>query len=223
MPLIILLGFAILYVVASIEDIRRQSHDAAVGRQYDNREKARNTFMEMYGANDDEVAAALEEDALRTPLAETIRERLKKEANVDHTANMNCFIHNCNLIPLGILAQSGKVPKDLILGEINWDRYCLERKPGGTFCSPEARAMIERFLRWYDDELIAHGFPERLMQRNPDVQEGTFLIGDDYHSKATEIRHLDNLRWRATVFWPSSRDGIKCDLRCICSRLIKSL
>lgn len=91
MPLIILLGFAILYVVASIEDIRRQSHDAAVKRQWDKREKERDAFMEMYGASDDEVAAALEEDALRTPLAETIRERLKKEANVDHTANINCF------------------------------------------------------------------------------------------------------------------------------------
>lgn len=223
MPLIILLGFAILYVVASIEDIRRQSHDATIKRQYDKRENERDAFTEMYGANDDEVAAALEEDALCTPIAETIRERLKKEANVDHTANMNCFIHNCNLVPLGILAQSGKVPKDLILGEINWDRYCLERKPGGTFCSPEARAMIERFLRWYDDELIAHGFPERLMQRNPDVHEGTFLISDDYNRKATEIRYLDKLRWRATVFWPSSRDGIKCDLKCICRRLIKSI
>lgn len=223
MTAIILFAFAILYIIACIEDIRRQSHDAAVKRQWDKREKERDAFMEMYGANDDEVAAALEEDALRTPLAETIRERLKREANVDHTANMNCFIHNCNLIPLGILAQSGKVPKDLILGEINWDRYCLERKPGGTFCSPEARAMVERFLRWYDDELIAHGFPERLMQRNPDVQEGTFLISDNYHSKATEIRHLDKLRLRTTVFWPSSRDGIKCDLRCICSRLIKPL
>lgn len=223
MPLIILLGFAILYVVASVEDIRRQSHDAAVGRQYDKREKERNTFMEMYGANDDEVAAALEENALRTPLAETIRERLKKEANVDHTANTNCFIRYCNLVPLGILAQSGRVPSDFIRGEIKWDRYCLEIKPGGTICSPEARAMIERFLRWYDDELIAHGFPEHLMQRNLDIPEGTYLISDDYHSKATEIRHLDKLRLGATVFWPSSRDGIKCDLRCICSRLIKPL
>ena len=223
MTAIILFAFAILYIIACIEDIRRQSHDAAVRRQYDKREKERDAFMEMYGADDDAVAAALEEDTLRTPLAETIRERLKKEANVDHTANMNCFIHNCNLIPLGILAQSGKVPSDFIRGEIRWDRYCLEIKPGGTFCSPESRAMIERFLRWYDDELIAHGFPERLMQRNPDVPEGTYLICDDYHSKATEIRHLDQLRLRTTVFWPSSRDGIKCDLRCICSRLIKPL
>ena len=221
MTAIILFAFAILYIIACIEDIRRQSHDAAVRRQYDKREKERDTFMEMYGANDDEVAAALEEDTLRTPLAETIRERLKKEANVDHTANMNCFIHNCNLIPLGILAQSGKVPKDLILGEINWDRYCLEIKPGGTFCSPEARAMIERFLRWYDDELVSHGFPERLMQRNPDVSESVYLTGDDYRTKATEIRDLDKLRVRTNVFWPSSRDGISCDLKCICSRLIK--
>ena len=223
MTAIILFAFAILYIIACIEDIRRQSHDAAVGRQYDKREKERDAFMDMYGANDDEVSAALKEDAFRTPLAETIRERLKKEANVDHTANMNCFIHYCNLVPLGILAQSGKVPKDLILGEINWDRYCLEIKPGGTFCSPEARAMIERFLRWYDDELIAHGFPERLMQRNPDVPEGAYLICDDYHSKATEIRYLNKLRLRATVFWPSSRDGINCDLKCICRRLIKSV
>lgn len=223
MTAIILFAFAILYIIACIEDIRRQSHDAAVSRQWDKREKERDAFMDMYGANDDEVSAALKEDALCTPIAETIRERLKKEANVDHTANMNCFIHYCNLVPLGILAQSGKVPKDLILGEINWDRYCLERKPGGTFCSPEARAMIERFLRWYDDELIAHGFPERLMQRNPDVPEGTYLISDNFHNKATEIRHLDKLRLRATVFWPSSRDGIGCDLRCICSRLIKSV
>ena len=221
MPLIILLGFAILYVVASIEDIRRQSHDAAVKRQWDKREKERDAFMEMYGASDDEVAAALEEDALRTPLAETIRERLKKEANVDHTANINCFIHNCNLIPLGILAQSGKVPSDSIRGEIRRDRYCLEIKPGGTFCSPEARAMIERFLRWYDDELVSHGFPERLMQRNPDVSESVYLTGDDYRTKATEIRDLDKLRVRTKVFWPSSRDGISCDLKCICSRLIK--
>lgn len=200
MPLIILLGFAILYVVASIEDIRRQSHDAAVKRQWDKREKERDAFMEMYGASDDEVAAALEEDALRTPLAETIRERLKKEANVDHTANINCFIHNCNLIPLGILAQSGKVPSDFIRGEIRWDRYCLEIKPGGTFCSPEARAMIERFLRWYDDELVSHGFPEHLMQRNPDVSESVYLTGDDYRTKATEIRDLDKLRVRTKVF-----------------------
>lgn len=221
MTAIILFAFAILYIIACIEDIRRQSHDAAVRRQYDKREKERDTFMEMYGANDDEVAAALEEDTLRTPLAETIRERLKKEANVDHAANMNCLIHYCNLVPLGILAQSGKVPKDLILGEINWDRYCLEIKPGGTFCSPEARAMIERFLRWYDDELVSHGFPERLMQRNPDVSESVYLTGDDYRTKATEIRDLDKLRVRANVFWPSSRDGISCDLKCICSRLIK--
>ena len=200
MPLIILLGFAILYVVASIEDIRRQSHDAAVKRQWDKREKERDAFMEMYGASDDEVAAALEEDALRTPLAETIRERLKKEANVDHTANINCFIHNCNLIPLGILAQSGKVPSDFIRGEIRWDRYCLEIKPGGTFCSPEARAMIERFLRWYDDELVSHGFPEHLMQTNPDVSESVYLTGDDYRTKATEIRDLDKLRVRTKVF-----------------------
>ena len=223
MTAIILFAFAILYIIACIEDIRRQFHDAAVSRQWDKREKERDAFMDMYGANDDEVSAALKEDAFRTPLAETIRERLKKEANVDHTANMNCFIHYCNLVPLGILAQSGKVPKDLILGEINWDRYCLEIKPGGTFCSPEARAMIERFLRWYDDELIAHGFPERLMQRNPDVPEGAYLICDDYHSKATEIRYLNKLRLRATVFWPSSRDGINCDLKCICRRLIKSV
>lgn len=200
MPLIILLGFAILYVVASIEDIRRQSHDAAVKRQWDKREKERDAFMEMYGASDDEVATALEEDALRTPLAETIRERLKKEANVDHTTNINCFIHNCNLIPLGILAQSGKVPSDFIRGEIRWDRYCLEIKPGGTFCSPEARAMIERFLRWYDDELVSHGFPEHLMQRNPDVSESVYLTGDDYRTKATEIRDLDKLRVRTKVF-----------------------
>lgn len=221
MSAIILFAFAILYIIACIEDIRRQSHDAAVKRQWDKREKERDAFMEMYGASDDEVAAALEEDALRTPLAETIRERLKKEANVDHTANMNCFIRSCNLIPLGILAQSGKVPSDFIRGEIRWDRYCLEIKPGGTFCSPEARAMIERFLRWYDDELVSHGFPERLMQRNPDVSESVYLTGDDYRTKATEIRNLDKLRVWTKVFWPSSRDGISCDLKCICSRLIK--
>lgn len=221
MPLVTLLGFAVLYIIASIEEFRRQSQDIEIKNQFDKRERERDAFMERYGANDDEVSEALKEDAFRKPLAETIRERLKKEANVDHTANMNCFIHNCNLIPLGILAQSGKVPSDFIRGEIRWDRYCLERKPGGVVCSPEARATIERFLRWYDDELIAHGFPERLMQRNPDVQEGTFLISDDYHSKATEIRNLDKLRLGTTVFWPSSRNGICCDLRCICGRLIK--
>lgn len=221
MPLVTLLGFAVLYIIASIEEFRRQSQDIEIKNQFDKRERERDAFMERYGANDDEVAEALKEDAFRKPLAETIRERLKKEANVDHTANMNCFIHNCNLIPLGILAQSGKVPSDFIRGEIRWDRYCLERKPGGVVCSPEARATIERFLRWYDDELIAHGFPERLMQRNSDVQEGTYLISDDFHSKATEIRHLDKLRLGATVFWPSSRDGLGCDLRCICGRLIK--
>ena len=221
MPLVTLLGFAVLYIIASIEEFRRQSQDIEIKNQFDKRERERAAFLERYGANDDEVAEALKEDAFRTPLAETIRERLKKEANVDHTANMNCFIYDCNLIPLGILAQSGRVPSDFIRGEIRWDRYCLERKPGGVVCSPEARAMIERFLRWYDDELIAHGFPERLMQRNPDVQEGTYLISDNFHNKATEIRYLDNLRWRATVFWPSSRDGLGCDLKCICGRLIK--
>lgn len=76
----------------------------------------------------------------------------------------------------------------------------MEIKPGGTFCSPEARAMIERFLRWYDDELVSHGFPEHLMQRNPDVSESVYLTGDDYRTKATEIRDLDKLRVRTKVF-----------------------
>lgn len=88
MTAIILFAFAILYIIAWIEDIRRQSHDAAVRRQWDKREKERDAFIEMYGANDDEVAEALKEDAFRKPLAETIRERLKKEANVDHTAKL---------------------------------------------------------------------------------------------------------------------------------------
>ena len=47
MTAIILFAFAILYIIACIEDIRRQSHDAAVRRQYDKREKERDTFMEM--------------------------------------------------------------------------------------------------------------------------------------------------------------------------------
>lgn len=221
MPLVTLLGFAVLYIIASIEEFRQQSQDIEIKNQFDKREKERAIFTERYGANDDEVAAALKEAALSTPIAETISERLKKEANVDHTANMNCSIRSCNLIPLGILAQSGKVPSDFIRGEIRWDRYCLEQKPGGVVCSPDARAMIERFLRWYDDELVAHGFPERLMQRNPDVSDSVYLTSDDYRTKATEIRDLDKLRVWTKVFWPSSRDGISCDLKRICSRLIK--
>ena len=104
--------------------------------------------MEMYGANDDEVAAALEENALRTPLAETIRERLKREANVDHTANMNCFIHNCNLIPLGILATippkiSKEIPFPIPLSLINSPSHIRNAVPA---VSTKITTIIENAL-----------------------------------------------------------------------------
>lgn len=222
MPLLTLFAFVVMYIVASAQELKQANTFRIVDQQYETRRRERELFREKYGANDDLVLEALKAERDCTPIAEEIRKRLLDEAGFNHLANPGYGIRNCHPIALGILAQSAKIPNDFIDSEIDWSRECVERKPGGVFCSPDAARMMERFIRWYDKELTDKGINEHLIQKKSGVRRTDSLFNSDYEEKISDIRDLDHLVFREPIFWPSTRGGVlrTASIRKISGRLI---
>lgn len=207
MALFSLLAFFTLYVLASVQESRNVAYRKMIDGQYVKRREEKEKFRSKYGADDSLISKALNEERSNTPLAEEIRKRLLAEANFDHEVNRQYFTRFCHPIALGILAQSGKIPNDFIEDGIAWDSDCFEQLPGGLFRSKEAAEIMERFIRWYDNELTTNGVPEHIFIRKEGVSEYDSLGGQNYINRITDIRNVPNLGLGKILFWPSTCCG----------------
>lgn len=211
-----------MWIVASIQNSQHKAFLADIDRRYNAAKRKQECFKEMYGASDELVEDALRHERDMTPLAQYMKQRLLDEAGFDQGRNEELPIKWCHTVALAILAQQGKIPNDFLDYGIVWSAQCYEKRSHGFCRSSEAAEMMERFVRWYDNELTEHGVPESLCQCSPGKKRPDPLR-EGIEAGKMPIRCVEKIDVSSRLFWPSCCVDLwsSCSFIRICGRLIR--
>lgn len=217
------LVLVILYCEVSSRNEAFRKRDRWVSEQIEKRNSDMQDFKMKFGASDEEVRDAIYKEQSKHCLAEEIRDRLITEAGVDSSKYKDSFVHMCHFIALGILAQSGRIPIDFIDNGIDWSRECALIRSHDKSRRSEIIEMVERFVYWYDKELVDHGISEHMVMSNPDVRLLDVVSDAVYSNQIQKVKTMDHLYMGGIIFWPSTRihTGLPGSFRRISRRLIK--
>lgn len=213
----------ILYCEVSSRNEAFRKREQWVSEQIEKRNSDMQDFKMRFGASDEEVKDALSKERTGHVLAEEIRNRLLTEAGVDSSKCQDSFVWLCHFVALGILAQSGKIPIDFIDNGIDWSRECALIGSNDKSRRSEIIEMVERFVHWYDKELVAHGVPEHMVMPKLDVRLLDVVSDAVYSDQIRKVKNMDHLYTGGIIFWPSTRvhTGLPGSFRRISRRLIK--
>lgn len=176
-------------------------------------ESQKTEFIEKYAVPDRVIQSAIRQEKEKSELAKEIEKRLIEEIDFDKNRYQFNTMKFGHFVALGILAQEGKVPYCFIADGINC-AYNV-RPTSKVYLSEdleECSEMMKRFIRWYDNELVFHGFPERLVQKRDNVPYISIFDDQDKSLIVTPIQEIDENRLARVMFWWSARKGIHGEL-----------
>lgn len=191
------------------EDSARKRIGTTVNERYDLLQFQKAKFIEEYAAPDRMIQSAIRQEKEKSELAKEIEKRLMEEIDFDKNRYQFNTVKYGHFVALGILAQDGKVPYCYIVDGINC-AYNV-RPTSKAYLSEdleECGEMMKRYICWYDNELVAHGFPEHLVQTRDSVSHINILDDRDVSLIVNPIQEIDACKLGRVMFWWSARNGI---------------